>query len=842
MPKKKTKSTTIADKSHETAGMFSAASFAGVVSKYEQGEWHEPEDLVPASPPVIAFYGFRGGAGRTTTLAHVAALLAARQVQVVAIDLDLEAPGLHHVLACPRPEEDRGALTLLRLAATDESPDAIRLAPHIVKSSLDLGTPIRVLPAGRLSVRYLERLEDLGVPLWHIAEGVSPLASLVKQVKDELRPQVIFLDCRTGLSGLSASALFHVADAVVCFVPVSEQSLEGLDIFLKGAKAAKLQRGGRPEILIVPSMVPEGPEGRQRLEEWFLPKIEASYLENVLGSVVPDDAAETIAEQVPVVREGVEYRRGIALSDYLRSDFVQRSACVYQALLQRLEPLVGVGDQLTAVAIDSAKVLSELSKHADLKNLAFAESMKPENIVKKFIQPSDFKALVDRSTWYIIGAKGAGKTWLWTYLLSDVVASMSPEMAYLAGHGPFRELLSASAMREIEHDKEVRMAQRQTHGAFWLLYAAKRVLNKYPQYVDGVLGRFRGDEKRLLQRLVGASPSTLQAEITKLLTFERVSTFAEHLIRNLDAELLTHGTTAVTLLFDGLDVGFGSDQKSIERRRRFVNALVEAIEPLRGVCKRIFFKIFLREDIFAELTIQNQSHLAAATVELRWEPRDLWVLALNLVSASPHYMEVVRGIEPTAGPESWPQDDERRQRLLAPLWGVQLEAGNKVSTALFVQRRTADGKGRLFPRTLVQLLAAAVEQQSTMETRSDRVLRSAAIQAGYKKASEKRVEDLRKEYANISIYLDGLKGMTPTGTEAEISKYIGQRLPRKATGKGVVAGAMQAGAGGWHKVIERFLEIGVIREYRRARGESREQKYEIALLYRPGLGILARGM
>lgn len=54
---------------------------------------------------------------------------------------------------------------------------------------------------------------------------------------------------------------------------------------------------------------------------------------------------------------------------------------------------------------------------------------------------------------------------------------------------------------------------------------------------------------------------------------------------------------------------------------------------------------------------------------------------------------------------------------------------------------------------------------------------------------------------------------------------------------GAPAGALHAGPGGWNKVIERLKEVGVLREYRKARGGAGETKYEIALLYRPGLGI-----
>ena len=47
-----------------------------------------------STPRTITFYSFKGGVGRTTALTHVASILAMRGLKVVAVDLDLEAPGL----------------------------------------------------------------------------------------------------------------------------------------------------------------------------------------------------------------------------------------------------------------------------------------------------------------------------------------------------------------------------------------------------------------------------------------------------------------------------------------------------------------------------------------------------------------------------------------------------------------------------------------------------------------------------------------------------------------------------------------------------------------------------
>ena len=58
-----------------------------------QNQSPEPQHE-PQIPRTVTFYSFKGGVGRTTALTHVASILAMRGLKVVAVDLDLEAPGL----------------------------------------------------------------------------------------------------------------------------------------------------------------------------------------------------------------------------------------------------------------------------------------------------------------------------------------------------------------------------------------------------------------------------------------------------------------------------------------------------------------------------------------------------------------------------------------------------------------------------------------------------------------------------------------------------------------------------------------------------------------------------
>lgn len=824
--------------------MFSAASFADVLAHQPSDERIDEAELRPVRPAVIAFYGFRGGAGRTTALAHVAVLLASQQRNVVVVDLDLEAPGVDRVLGAPRPEPGKGVVALIRTALSASDPDEFVLTHHLVAIAIGGGSLIRILPAGVLDSGYVQALDDLGVPLWHVLEGPSPLQTLLERIESELEPDAILIDCRTGLTGLAASAMFHFADQVVCFLPMSEQSGDGLDVFLKTVRAAREQRDGRPDVVLVPSMVPDGPEARAKLANWFVPLLEERYVALVRGISAEEEDYEDARESAPIVREGIAYRAGIALADKIKEDFFARAASEYQPLMRRLEPALAGHDEPKSsheAKVDTRKVLGELGD--DMGTLSLAEHTPVQDLSQMFIPPRDFEALLDRSTTYVIGAKGAGKTSMWRYLL---FRGGSGDMMYLPGTEPdasekdlepsYADLrFSPSALCGIE--KQAGMRSRGTYRAFWIMSAIARLGRKFPTVMAlAMIQVCMDDERRRVQRLFETYDRAFHRALIQVLLLDRASTLAEEILKAADALLQERSGTGVTLLYDGLEVGFLDE----EQQQRFVRGLVGAAEALRGRLKRLFFKIFLREDIYSNLELQNKSHLSAATLELRWEPRDILSLALRIALRSRSYQSALKRAGYEVKPRALPADIDELEERLAPFWGGQLERGNNVRTSLFIQRRTQDGKGRLFPGTLVRLVAAAVEHERNMaEYRSDRVLRPASLRHGCQRASEQRVADLQKEYASLSDYLDGLRGMAPTGTLEEIRKHITKTRPRSKGTRS--SSSVRMKPGGWQKVVDQLVEIGVLKEYRE-RGEHGEPRYEVALLYRPGLGVKSPGV
>ena len=71
----------------------------------------------------ITFYSYKGGVGRTLTLANLGRLLTQLRKRVFVLDLDLEAPGLHYKFGI---EPTSGVLDCLSKQSTRRSTLGVR--------------------------------------------------------------------------------------------------------------------------------------------------------------------------------------------------------------------------------------------------------------------------------------------------------------------------------------------------------------------------------------------------------------------------------------------------------------------------------------------------------------------------------------------------------------------------------------------------------------------------------------------------------------------------------------------------------------------------------------------
>jgi hypothetical protein len=160
--------------------------------------WPLPDD--GGAAPVVAFYSFKGGVGRTTALSAFAILRARKGERVVVLDLDLDAPGVGLLLdpgdiSQPSPW---GVVDYLVEAPLLQQVDLKDYYHVCARDPVTGAGEILVFPSGRLDPDYLTNLARLDLEPPHPGK-LHPLLRLLEQVRDELRPDWILLDCRAGL-------------------------------------------------------------------------------------------------------------------------------------------------------------------------------------------------------------------------------------------------------------------------------------------------------------------------------------------------------------------------------------------------------------------------------------------------------------------------------------------------------------------------------------------------------------------------------------------------------------------------------------------------------------------
>lgn len=166
-----------------------------------------PWPLIEQTPSIVSFFSYKGGVGRSTLLGVVARQLSEEGERVVAVDLDLEGPGLATLFdITPRA----GVVDfLLEHMATGRSTLDDKL-------EITVDSKVAVVPAGRLDTAYLSKLARLDYTA--STQDESPVHSALKALLDAVKrsspsPDYILLDSRSGLhdlGGLSLHALAHV--------------------------------------------------------------------------------------------------------------------------------------------------------------------------------------------------------------------------------------------------------------------------------------------------------------------------------------------------------------------------------------------------------------------------------------------------------------------------------------------------------------------------------------------------------------------------------------------------------------------------------------------------------
>jgi len=215
------------------------------------------------SCPIITFYSYKGGIGRTTALAAFAAFYARHYgKRIMMIDCDFEAPGFDNYFELSHAQSNGVVEYLLDKQFAG---DKIKLKPYVLE------VPKKYSGKGEIHVIFAGNLRDeiaipdapkSGTHFRHYLEGLSRLnisghdqmfdqfSNFFDEIHREIKPDVILIDTRNGINDIFANIGLPMSTIVVGFFANDFQSIPGLKFFLRIAMKSEFAT------ILVNSLVP----------------------------------------------------------------------------------------------------------------------------------------------------------------------------------------------------------------------------------------------------------------------------------------------------------------------------------------------------------------------------------------------------------------------------------------------------------------------------------------------------------------------------------------------------------------------------------------------------------
>ena len=260
-------------------------------------------------------------------VANIAVLLVRSGLKVLAVDWDLEAPGLDRYFRgyeIRSGSERNGLLELLIETSThpEQNPDWRRYVSHI---DLDEDQRLSILTSGRQDENYASKVLALN---WNSFFKDSDGGKFIESLREDWLKEfdVTLIDSRTGITDSGGVCTIQLPDILVPVFTTNEQSLKGAkDIALRAQSARQKLAYDRMPLLVFP--LPSRFDSRTQYEEakqWL--KTFADELGHFYGDWLPTPysplqiiektklpyiAYFSFGEKLPVVTEGTSDPEGL---------------------------------------------------------------------------------------------------------------------------------------------------------------------------------------------------------------------------------------------------------------------------------------------------------------------------------------------------------------------------------------------------------------------------------------------------------------------------------------------------------------------------------------------------
>lgn len=427
-----------------------------------------------------------------------------------------------------------------------------------------------------------------------------------------------------------------------------------------------------------------------------------------------------------------------------------------------------------------------VARQMSLNDVSFGDRVaenEADRLANYFVSTEQWENIKNGKSDVVFGAKGAGKSALYTLLLASRQSFSEQDIVLLTVERPkgkpvFSDITNDPPTSEdefislwkiyfcqllIKHLKENSLCVEK----------AKIVENKLKEAglieEENTLRQLLNSAKEFVKNLLAVESleagATLEGGITGKITFrtpsnqERKEGYVsiDDLIEKLDNHFKDIGRT-FWILSDRLDVAFDESQELEENALR---ALFKVYRDLEGY-DNIKLKIFLRDDIWKRITekgFREASHITKSTT-IQWNEKNL----LNLI--------VMRILDNRSLCQKYSVDIQKVQDsyeeqvdIYYKLFPEQVDVGEKQSeTFNWILNRVKDGLGNVAPRELIHYHNEIITQERRAQDINNNTVEDPnlvsrqAIKSAAQDVSKVRIEQtLFAEYPQLKQYIMALE-------------------------------------------------------------------------------------
>lgn len=597
-------------------------------------QFFTPSLKVKADFPVITFYSYKGGVGRSTSLASCAAYLSYHSSKrIVILDCDFEAPGFTNFFM-EEPNSPINKEGLVEFFVDEEKVSNSGLYRYYwqVSKQFSGDGEIYVFPAGNLDdaenfdgyfdshrSHYLNGLSRIDMFSPNVLS--RQFEHLFELIKREINPDLLLIDSRTGFNDIFGLSAFRLSDMVVGFFGNNTQSMPGLNFFLE-----ILKQESAPRLLLVNSIIPS--THRYDREQSFRDYV-ANYLEQLsipmeteerdaqlsvdVFFVSSNDVLNNIGTPQEDYRDFLNLIQNSAFADYnmlfkrideILNEEVSRES-ISETTMENLSPVVSLNQESDIFKLKKT-ILTNLKKNMPKLYADTIESYLDEYQNNRYFYRNCMEDLFNPNKILIIGNKGTGKTYIYRSLREKEIVDELKKRANKTESYLFIQAVDAEKRLDTIKFDNVELTALD-YERFWTAYIWNTVMLEKPFGFKSSLEPFP----------ITDDTATGEKFLSIIGDTERIIAMEQDLL-SLDDFLSEKNVNRIVILFDELD--------------KIVNPVKwsERVSPLVNYCRKMSYrtisaKLFVRSDLYDRTSgINNKNELKNRSITIEWNREELF--------------------------------------------------------------------------------------------------------------------------------------------------------------------------------------------------------------------------